>query len=679
MQQSHSNSVASPPSDDGAAAEQRLREAEERLREAIEELQRRQRRAKMVYPACDHGDETSCVANAIGNLCQSFLLSYGVRVGIGILLRAFKLARRKSYSSLLDLKQLVSEKDLIVREEACRVGLLFGGFTGSYHALRCLLRKWRKKETPFNVILAGSIASLSILALDDPNRRRTLALYLLARLAQCAYNSAKSKNKFHFWGSSWRHGDSLLFALSCAQVMYAFVMRPESLPKSYQDFIQKTGPVAKPVYKAVRECCRGSPVDVASLSSYLSTVKGADLVALQEFPSIIPCSVIHPGTKSCLAHNAYATSATFRKTFPLYFSLTFVPFVVLRLQKFMEAPFRTSWYAVTGAVRSTAFLSSFVGIFQGAICLHRKAASQDHKLNAEGKVRMVDSRVMDLYEGATGLGQTKRGWLSVVEWMNLDGLVDEEKEGSAVRISGEHASRILVTNPYPTSICVNELLGHEQAYTKLNAEQCKGKASDARSYIQVKMPGYEGVKEAWVHKVQMKSLARIHIRLEWHNIISSFPKGAICLHRKAASQDHKLVYWFAGGLAALSVLLEKKGRRGELGLYVLPRAGESLWYILVNRRVLPDIKNAEVALFCACMGGMMYYLEHEPDTMSPFLRSLIRRFLASRISNPAPPSTRNPSYNYLQTLDAIKKPTLQNQETELQPSEKYNLESIPGL
>ncbi|KAK9049793.1 hypothetical protein SSX86_031238 [Deinandra increscens subsp. villosa] len=524
---SESNSSPPPPSSDAfdgaAAAERRLREAEDRLREAIEELQRRQRRAKMLHPPCDHADD-SCIANAIGNLCQSFLLSYGVRVGIGILLRAFKLARRKSYSSLLDLKpshvqQLVSEKDLIVREEACRVGLLFGGFTGSYHALRCFLRKWRKKETPFNVILAGSVASLSILALDDSNQRRTLALYLLARLAQCGYNSAKSKNKFHLWGSSWRHGDSLLFALSCAQVMYAFVMRPESLPKSYQDFIQKTGPVAKPVYKAVRECCRGSPIDVASLSSYLSTVKGADFVSLQEFPSIMPCSVIHPGTKSCLAQNAYATSNTFKKTFPLYFSLTFVPSVVLRLQKFMDAPFRTSWLAVTGAVRSTAFLSCFVGIFQ----------------------------------------------------------------------------------------------------------------------------------------------------------------GAICLHRKVASQDHKLVYWFAGGFAALSVLLEKKGRRGELGLYVLPRAGESLWYILVNRRVLPDIKNAEVALFCACMGGMMYYLEHEPDTMSPFLRSLIRRFLASRISNPGPPSNRNPSYNHLQTLDAIKKPNLPNQEPESQSSENYDLESVPGL
>lgn len=81
----------------------RLREAEDRLRDAMEELQRRQRRARRLHPPCDHAED-SCVANAIGNLCQSFLLSYGVRVGIGILLRAFKLARKQSYSSLLDLK-----------------------------------------------------------------------------------------------------------------------------------------------------------------------------------------------------------------------------------------------------------------------------------------------------------------------------------------------------------------------------------------------------------------------------------------------------------------------------------------------------------------------------------------------------------------------------------------------
>nr|AFJ66214.1 hypothetical protein 34G24.16 [Capsella rubella] len=326
----------SPLSQDSSEADvRRLREAEERLRDAMAELQARQRSAARGSHAelCDHAD-VSCVANAIGNLCQSFLLSYGVRVGIGILLRAFKLARGQSYSSLLDLKMLFEEVE-------------------------------------------------------------------------------KERDAIEF-------------------VMYAFIMRPETLPKSYREFIQKTGPVARPVYQAVRECCRGGPIDVASLSDYISSKNSAIDVNVEEFASIIPCSAIHPNT-NCLAQNANAMSATFKKTFPLYFSLTFVPYVVLHLQKFMASPYRTSWHAIRDSVRSTSFLSAFVGIFQ----------------------------------------------------------------------------------------------------------------------------------------------------------------AFICAHRKVATKDHKLVYWFAGGVAALSVMLEKKPRRSELALYVLPRAGDSLWEILINRHLLPDIKNAE--------------------------------------------------------------------------------------
>lgn len=122
-------------------------------------------------------------------------------------------------------------------------------------------------------------------------------------------------------------------AMSSVQVMYSFIMRPETLPKSYREFIQKTGPVARPVYQAVRECCRGGPIDVASLSDYISSKNAASDVKVEEFASIIPCSAIHPNTNSCLAQNANAMSATFKKTFPLYFSLTFVPYVVLHLQK----------------------------------------------------------------------------------------------------------------------------------------------------------------------------------------------------------------------------------------------------------------------------------------------------------------------------------------------------------
>jgi hypothetical protein len=84
----------------------------------------------------------------------------------------------------------------------------------------------------------------------------------------------------------------------------------------------------------------------------------------------------------------------------------------------------------------------------------------------------------------------------------------------------------------------------------------------------------------------------------------------------------------------------------------------------------------------------MYYLEYEPDTMAPFLRGLIRRFLASRISNQDPPLTRNNSYSYLNSL-GVESPTStsrsshsdnrQRAENEHNASMTYNLESIPGL
>ena len=75
------------------------------------------------------------------------------------------------------------------------------------------------------------------------------------------------------------------------------------------------------------------------------------------------------------------------------------------------------------------------------------------------------------------------------------------------------------------------------------------------------------------------------------------------------------MYWVAGGISALSVLLEKKARRGELALYVLPRAGDSLWYILVNRHLLPDIKNAEVLPFYQ-LRVLVLTLKHAPVLIS---------------------------------------------------------------
>lgn len=117
-----------------------------------------------------------------------------------------------------------------------------------------------------------------------------------------------------------------------------------------------------------------------------------------------------------------------------------------------------------------------------------------------------------------------------------------------------------------------------------------------------------------------------------------------------------------------------------ISLYGLrPFMVRGLWVVTMNKlymiKMFLCLQLVQVFLFSLCMGGIMYYLEYEPETMAPFLRGLIRRFLASRISNPSPPT--NPTY--LQVLDDMTKPKSQEKSITESSTEKYNLESIPGL
>lgn len=78
----------------------------------------------------------------------------------------------------------------------------------------------------------------------------------------------------------------------------------------------------------------------------------------------VPCSVMHPRTTSCAMATCAAGAGTFRKTFPLYMSISLVPFVVFNTKRAMKDPANTLWTAFLGAARSTSFLASFVSIFQ---------------------------------------------------------------------------------------------------------------------------------------------------------------------------------------------------------------------------------------------------------------------------------------------------------------------------
>lgn len=91
------------------------------------------------------------------------------------------------------------------------------------------------------------------------------------------------------------------------QVMYAYVMRPETLPKSYWKFIVKSGPIETPALEAVRRSLRKLPIDLQAFNAFIKKRGGTaflttafpkqvstalPLCSVGTAPSIIQCSSI---------------------------------------------------------------------------------------------------------------------------------------------------------------------------------------------------------------------------------------------------------------------------------------------------------------------------------------------------------------------------------------------------
>ena len=98
----------------------------------------------------------------------------------------------------------------------------------------------------------------------------------------------------------------------------------------------------------------------------------------------------------------------------------------------------------------------------------------------------------------------------------------------------------------------------------------------------------------------------------------------ICLHRKVATKDNRFIYFIAGIVCSSSIFIEKKSRRSELALYTLPRAIDSLYLIMTEKKWLSGIKNGELYLFMTSMGLIMYFYEKYPNSLSSLLHSFLK-------------------------------------------------------
>jgi len=240
----------------------------------------------------------------------------------------------------------------------------------------------------WHTALSGFISGLALLVVKDPESKRTLSLYFFARFLQCVYNSLKDHKIFHRIFPRFEHYDSLLFMISCGQIMYSYAVRRFALPPSYLNFITKTGPIHTSVIETVETVhTKGSSLDknLPALTKYLSRFyspeKVSSLVDGIASTGRVPCEALHPQQKHCSVNGVRVASDVARKIFPLYASLTFVPLIVLQFSRLKAAPVKSISRSLFNACRSTIFLSAFVSWYQVVVCFYRALSSgKEHRL-----------------------------------------------------------------------------------------------------------------------------------------------------------------------------------------------------------------------------------------------------------------------------------------------------------
>ncbi|KAJ7847750.1 hypothetical protein B0H14DRAFT_2769574 [Mycena olivaceomarginata] len=240
------------------------------------------------------------------------------------------------------------------------------------HAHMALVRKRTRR---WHSGLAGGIAGALAILWEKRSRRAVIAQQMFVRGLQGTYNSYSDKYGIHV-----PYGAVMVFAVACGQIMYAYTMRPDTLPRSYINWIQDASHLSTEAISMNHTAVREHRIDLHALDTIIargdaSRTNAAALEALRAnalnggpIPHYSPCAVLHPRLTSCWSVPLDRFVDVFKWMLPIYSALHFLPPILLRWRQFRADPGRVLVRSGLGSVRSSAFLGVFVIIYQGANC-----------------------------------------------------------------------------------------------------------------------------------------------------------------------------------------------------------------------------------------------------------------------------------------------------------------------
>lgn len=224
-------------------------------------------------------------------------------------------------------------------------------------------------------MLAGGIAAFA-LTLQPAQTRSILVQYSAVRAAQCIYESLRKS-----YPTINKHNDTIwaaAFALCSGQLVYNFIMHPETLDPAYENFLTRVTRVHPAIIQSFRMRFKYNHMDWRALDQYLARAYPDGLpssqidVMLRKTPTVIGCELCHAHEPACLSRIINIWPYVFRLMFPVYASLHTIPPIIFGLKRVLKNPSNFIRACLKNSVRSSSFMATFIIIFQSLLCAYRK-------------------------------------------------------------------------------------------------------------------------------------------------------------------------------------------------------------------------------------------------------------------------------------------------------------------